>query len=168
MTEQTEPKALKRAKMSKEANRLTAKRIERLKNPGRYHDGHGLILQITESGSKSWLLRYQRGKKERMFGLGPLHTVGLKDARERARAARLQLQDEIDPIDAKREKRQQAKLAAATAVTFKQALVRFLNAHEGAWKSAVHRHQWRQTLDILMPFLSSVICRSQRSTSTSC
>ena len=27
--------------MSKAANRLTAKRIERLKKPGRYHDGYG-------------------------------------------------------------------------------------------------------------------------------
>ncbi|MGZ8299503.1 MAG: Arm DNA-binding domain-containing protein [Rhodoplanes sp.] len=43
--------------MSKEANRLTAKRIERLKEPGRYHDGRGLYLQITPSGSRSWLLR---------------------------------------------------------------------------------------------------------------
>ena len=56
----------------KDLNRLTAKKIEKLKEPGRYHDGGGLILQITESGARSWLLRYQRDKREHMAGLGPL------------------------------------------------------------------------------------------------
>lgn len=135
------------ARMSKEANRLTAKRIEKLMTPGRYHDGHGLLLQITPSGSRSWLLRYQRDGRERMHGLGPLHTVTLKEARERAKAARLQLLDGNDPIDARHEKRAQAKLAAATATTFKQAAERFLAAHESSWTNAIHRLQWRQSLE---------------------
>ena len=61
--------------MSKESHRLTAKRIARLTKPGRYHDGYGLLLQITKRGSRSWLLRFERGGRERMLGLGPLHTV---------------------------------------------------------------------------------------------
>ncbi|MGZ9021392.1 MAG: Arm DNA-binding domain-containing protein, partial [Rhodoplanes sp.] len=85
-----------RTRMSKDANRLTAKKIEALLRkgvPGRFHDGHGLMLEVrTGSDGKpraSWMLRYQRDGRERMFGLGALHTVRLADARERARQARL-------------------------------------------------------------------------------
>ena len=139
--------ASSRPRMSKAVNRLTAKKIEKLKDPGRYHDGHGLLLQITESGSRSWLLRYQRNGRERMHGLGPYPDVGLKQARERARDARLKLLDGEDPIDTKRSKRQQATLDAAKATTFRQAAERFLTAHEGAWTSDVHRQQWHRTLE---------------------
>ncbi|MFO1100197.1 MAG: Arm DNA-binding domain-containing protein [Xanthobacteraceae bacterium] len=83
--ETSDREAQPRARMSKDANRLTAKKIEKLKKPGRYHDGHGLLLQVSPSGSKSWLLRYQRDGREHMHGLGPLHTVTLKEARERAK-----------------------------------------------------------------------------------
>jgi Arm DNA-binding domain len=63
---------------------LTAKRVATLvKRPGRYHDGHGLILVVVNPTNASWQLRYQRNGRERWLGLGPLHTVTLKDARER-------------------------------------------------------------------------------------
>lgn len=54
---------------------LTVKGIAKLNQPGRYGDGHGLVLQIARSGVKSWLFRYQRDGRERWMGLGPLHTV---------------------------------------------------------------------------------------------
>jgi Arm DNA-binding domain len=65
---------------------LTAKRIARLlrKSPGRHHDGHGLYLQVVNANSASWILRYVRHGKERMLGLGPVHIVGLAEARLRA------------------------------------------------------------------------------------
>ena len=40
---------------------LTAKKVEREKKAGRYHDGHGLYLQIKNANNKSWLLRFERG-----------------------------------------------------------------------------------------------------------
>ena len=97
---------------------LTAKRVATLvKRPGRYHDGHGLILVVVNATNASWQLRYQRNRRERWLGLGPLHTVTLKDARERARAARLQLLDGIDPIDVRRAERAKA----TQVVTFRTA-----------------------------------------------
>ena len=39
---------------------LTVKRVERLKQKGRYSDGGGLYLQINESGSKSWVFKFER------------------------------------------------------------------------------------------------------------
>lgn len=77
-------------------------RIARLNEPRRYGDGNGLYLQVTPAGTKSWLFRYEKAGRERRLGLGPLHTVFLKEARERARKARLQILDGIDPIEAKK------------------------------------------------------------------
>ena len=50
---------------------LSAKRVQRLKGEGRYHDAlvPGLYLQITASGARSWLLRFELNGKERMMGL---------------------------------------------------------------------------------------------------
>ena len=79
---------------------LTVKQVARLTEPGRYLDQHGLYLQIVSPNNRSWLLRYQRNGKERWFGIGPTHTVDLPTARERARLARLQLLDGVDPIAA--------------------------------------------------------------------
>lgn len=105
----------------------------------------------------SWLLRFQRDGRERMYGLGPLHTVTLKDARERARQARLQLLDGADPIDARRDARVQAKIEAARRVTFRQASERFIAANESSWTNAVHRDQWRTTLrDYVFPTLGDL------------
>jgi integrase len=122
---------------------LTAKRVAMYrKRPGRYHDGHGLILVVVNPHNASWQLRYQRNGRERWLGLGPLHTVTLKDARERARAARLQLLDGTDPIDARR-----AERAKATEVmTFKEAAEAYNALHEQKWHNAKHRKQFLASL----------------------
>jgi integrase len=122
---------------------LTAKRIARLlKRPGRYLDGHGLVLQVVNPNNASWLLRYQRDGRERWMGLGPLHTVGLADARIRARTARLQLLDGIDPLKAKKDAKEAAKLAAARTLTFTEAAETYFRTHEAEWRSVKHAQQW--------------------------
>ena len=81
--------------------------------PGRYGDGQGLYLQVGKTGARSWLLRYAVRGKERWMGLGPLHTFTLEEARERARKARQQLQDGVDPLESKQATRTAQALAAA-------------------------------------------------------
>jgi integrase len=124
---------------------LTAKRVERAK-PGRHHDGHGLYLQVRNADNKSWLLRYERAGRERWVGLGPLHTFSLKEARERARAARQLLQDGIDPIEDRKVKAAERALAAAKLMTFRECAEAYIAANEGAWKNAKHAAQWTATL----------------------
>jgi integrase len=125
---------------------LTAKRVERVKAPGRYHDGHGLYLQVVNANNKSWLLRYERGGRERWYGLGPTHTFSLKEARERARAARQLLHDGVDPIDHRKAQRAVLAAAKAKAITFAEAAQRYFDQHEGKWRNAKHRQQFLSTL----------------------
>src|SRR5260370_38016477 len=86
---------------------LTTRQVAKLTEPGRYGDGDvsGLYLQVTPTGARSWLLRYERGGRERAMGLGPVNDFTLDEARERARKARRLLKDGIDPIDARNEER---------------------------------------------------------------
>jgi integrase len=137
---------------------LTTKRITRLrKRPGRYHDGHGLYLQVLSPNSASWILRYVRHGKERMLGLGPVHVVGLKEARQRARQARLQLLDGIDPVEQRQTKKAKLALAAARTMTFAECAKQYHAQHEGKWKSAKHRQQYLGTLgQYAFPMLGSL------------
>lgn len=115
---------------------LTAKRIARL-GVGRYLDGgdlgRGLYLSIpakkqdgkiidppTPAGG-SWLLRYERDGRERWMGLGSLADFTLKEARDRARAARQLLADGIDPLDKKREQKAAKAVASIKQITFREA-----------------------------------------------
>ena len=83
-------------------NRLTPKSIAELTEPGKYFDGDGLYLQVSEWRTRSWLFRYTLHGGAHWMGLGALHTFTLKEARQRARQARQQLADGIDPIETRR------------------------------------------------------------------
>jgi integrase len=134
--------------MAKATKELTAKRVGRLNQPGRYHDPEhrGLYLQVGPTGTKSWLLRYEHGGRERWMGLGSIKDFSLKEARERARAKRQLLADGVDPIDAKIAAKDLAVKEARERLTFKQATEKFLNVHANRWKNAKHRAQWKSTL----------------------
>jgi integrase len=137
---------------------LTAKRVLRArKTPGRYPDGTvaGLYLQITSPqtrdarGAASWILRYERDGRERMFGLGPLDVVSLKQARERARIARLQLLDGIDPIEQRKAARAARALEAARTVTFQQAAQSYFGGNQAKWRSPRHAREFIRSLERL-------------------
>jgi integrase len=128
---------------------LTAKIVERLKGEGRYKDGlmPGLYLQVSKTDTKSWLLRYElNGQPERWMGLGSATVFSLAEARVRARAARQQLADNIDPLQAKREARTAAKLAAAKKLSFREAATRYAAQNEAKWTNASYRAQFMSSL----------------------
>jgi len=125
---------------------LTAKRVERLREPGRYHDAHGLCLQVGPTGTKSWLLRYERHGKERWMGLGPVWAVSLKQARERAREAKLKLLEGTDPIEARKAANAASALKAAKQITFEQAAMQFYELHHMQWRNAKSNAQFLSSL----------------------
>lgn len=129
------------------SRRLTALKVAREQQPGRYGDGAGLWLHIGKTGGKSWVLRYQRDGRSREMGLGAVDLVSLAEARELAREARraLRVQD-IDPIDARREKVVQRRLEASRAMTFAACAEKYIEAHRAGWKNSKHADQWPATL----------------------
>src|SRR5262249_30098338 len=114
-------------------------------------DGGNLYLQCTRGKEghirRSWLFRYELDGRRHEMGLGALHTVGLSEAREKARGLRQQLLDRIDPLEA-REQAERARLAEKTrTVTFKQCAKSYIALHEDSWRNDKHRAQWDSTLE---------------------
>ena len=89
-------------------SRLSVVEVKKLsKVPGRHADGGGLYLQVSPAGVASWTYRYQIDGRERFAGLGPLHAVSLKEAREKAAVFRkLRHGEECrDPLEERRARR---------------------------------------------------------------
>lgn len=104
--------------MNREYTRLTAALVRKLavqRTPGMYPDGDGLYLAISKAGVPSWSFRYMVAGRAREMGLGPLRDVSLSQARQAAYEARFLKRQGIDPLEARREKRQGAALAKAKA-----------------------------------------------------
>lgn len=117
------------------------------KKPGRHHDGSGLYLEVKESGARSWSFCYEFRGRKRQMGLGGYPLVGLALARERARKAKLQLLDGIDPLVAKQAARQAHMLEAFKVLTFEEASLRYYKTHvEGHGKNAKAQAQFLSTL----------------------
>jgi integrase len=119
--------------------------------PGMHADGAGLYLNVGPKGSKGWVLRYMLDGKAREMGLGPLHIIGLAEARERAAQARRLRYDGQDPIEARKAARAAAKAKAAAekaaAMTFKQAAEGYIQNNRAAWSNAKHSWQWTRSLE---------------------
>ena len=111
-----------------------------------YADGGGLYLRVTDNGTKNWVFRFMLNGRTRWMGMGPLHTVGLAEARNRAAGFRLQRHDGVDPIDARRAERLETRLNAAKAVTFKECAARYIASHRAGWRNPKHAAQWEATL----------------------
>ena len=86
--------------MVKKAKELSALTVGRLIAPGHYAVGGvaGLYLFVSGESARSWVLRVMIGKKRRHVGLGGYPDVTLAQARDKARAAREQILNGIDPI----------------------------------------------------------------------
>ena len=127
---------------------LTAKKVERLRTPGRYRDSEvrGLHLIVTPSGTQNFQLRFYLHGVERWHGLGSAADFSLKEARERARNARQLLADGVDPIAAKKKAKVDAAREAAKALTFEQAALAWYKQHEAKWKNAKHSAQFLSSL----------------------
>lgn len=132
--------------MARTVEKLTAAAVSRAKIPGYYGDGAGLYLQVSSTGTKSWIFRYSRGGKERQMGLGPLHTVSLAEAREAARGCRSILLAGGDPLEKRKAEQLVDALERARAVTFDDCATSYITAHRDSWKNAKHAAQWASTM----------------------
>ncbi len=104
---------------------------------GRLSDGGGLYLNVSPTGSKSWLFMWVRDGKRREMGLGGYPAVPLQKARLLADACRKSVADGRDPLA---EKDKPAEPSFAECVDL------FLASMDGSWRNPKHRAQWRMTL----------------------
>ena len=132
--------------MGRRTERLTARVVEQTKKPGYYGDGDGLVLRVTDGGTKGWLYRYKANGKVREMGLGPVRDVTLAEAREAVREVRRLRRAGVDPIDARRERKAAIRLEAARATTFSQCAAAYIENHRSSWTNPKHAAQWESTL----------------------
>ena len=133
--------------MARQIGKLAALTVKRTKKPGYYGDGGGLWLQVSRSGTKSWIFRYTRDGRTRDMGLGSLTAVSLADARPIAQGCRKLLSDGLDPIEHRRSIKAAARLDAAKAISFDDCAEKYIEAHKLGWRSTKHAKQWRATLE---------------------
>jgi hypothetical protein len=84
--------------MARTINRLSARAVTTLKQPGMHADGGGLYLRVKATGAKAWVFVFQwRGARKEM-GLGSLTSVSLAMAREKAAESRRSIDEGVNPI----------------------------------------------------------------------
>ncbi len=94
---------------------LTAARVKQEKKPGRYADGNGLYLHVSETGARWWIWRGTVHGRRRELGMGSVLLIPLAEAREMARTWRRIARDGGDPkVERDKNKRKSLTFEDAT------------------------------------------------------
>ena len=126
--------------------KLSVKRIQSLREPGRYADGAGLYLVITKTKSKNWLHRITVNGRRRDLGLGRFPDVSLAQARQQCAENRALISDGIDPIKEREAVAEQERMPP-TVPTFREAAISVHAALRPRWRSEKHARQWLQAIE---------------------
>lgn len=95
-------------------------------------DGGGLYLEVTTKGSRLWRLKYRSiDGKEKRASFGPYPLISLKEARERRDEAKRLIIDGQDPVQEKRQRKEQA--LAEQANTFEKIAREWHELHTPDW-----------------------------------
>ena len=153
--------------MPKMAEAFSALDVKRLDTRGFHAVGGvaGLMLQISPTGTKSWVLRARVGDKRRDIGLGAYPGVTLAMAREKAQRTRDDIAAGIDPIAQRITAReaivQQQVQERATRWTFQHCAEAYIKAHAPSWRNDKHIAQWTSTLQkYAYPSLGDMLVRT--------
>lgn len=135
------------------AKELTALDVKRLAHPGTGRNVtfsvggvSGLLLQITPTAGRSWILRVRLGALRREIGLGPYPEITLAQARDKAREVKEGIRQGVDPVVERKAARAEMIAAQRRGLSFEDAVTQYLDTKLDAFKNAKHRQQWRNTL----------------------
>ena len=81
-------------------------------------DGGGMYLLVNKSGHKYWRLDYRFQGKRKTLALGVYPEISLKHAREKRRKARIQLENDQDPSEVRKEEKQVKQMNLFKDVAF--------------------------------------------------
>jgi integrase len=121
-------------------NALTAQGVKSLRTPGKYADGGGLYLVVSDTGSKKWVWRGVIDGRRRELGLGSATHVALSSARDEARSINEARAKRVDVIAERRKLRR-------SVPSFREAAKAVHETHLPNWKNPKHQAQWINTLD---------------------
>ena len=99
--------------------------------PYKLSDGKGLYLLVSPTGSKYWRLKYRYEKKEKLLALGVYPTISLLDARKKCLEAKELLAQNIDPIEPKKEFKQEKK--RLSDISFQQIANEWIDIKRKSW-----------------------------------
>lgn len=106
----------------------------------RYPDGGGLYLLATAKGGKLWRYNYSLNSKKYVYSLGKYPALSLKDAREQHRELKTLVAKGTNPLDIKRNEKQEVKRTANNS--FKDVANDYLKMQEGKLApSTLVKHQ---------------------------
>jgi integrase len=106
----------------------------------------GLLLQVTPSGAKSWILRTLVGGKRRPIGLGGYPDVSLADARKKAQEVKEKIAQGIDPVEERKAARQALMTARLSSLTFSDAMTQYIAMKSKEFKNPRQAQQWTNSL----------------------
>lgn len=139
-------------------HKFKASQIGSLK-PGVHTDGGGLVIKVTDAGTRSYGFRYRqidqftRESKICYMGLGSVLDVSLEQAREKAAACRQMVQEGLDPrqqranVAAKVKAKTQPVTVNQAALTFREAAADFIAFNTQRLKNAKAAAQWPSTFE---------------------
>ncbi len=131
-------------------NALTAARVKQEKRPGRYADGNGLYLHVSETGARWWIWRGTVHGRRRELGMGAVQLIPLAEAREIARTWRRIAKAGGDPAEERDKGKRQS-------LTFEEAARQVWSEQiEPNAGNSRHCQQWINTLrDHAFPVIGS-------------
>lgn len=95
---------------------LAVKNAQPKDKPYKIADGGGLFLVVESDGRKWWRLRYYFNRKERAMSLGTFPKTSLAEARKKRDRVARQVEDHVDPIVEKKNRRERAPTLATVAL----------------------------------------------------
>jgi integrase len=145
--------------MPRRAKELSAIEVRRL-GTGVHNVGGvaGLLMQVSDNGAQSWLLRVRVGDKRREIGLGAFPEVSLAKAREKAAETKEAIRNGVDPIEARKAARSALLASQRQGLTFIEAFEKYAAKKLPELRTDRYRAQWRATVEkYAFPELGSML-----------
>ena len=130
------------------AKNLDFQTAKNLKIPGRYTDAlvKGLHLWVKKNGSKYWILRFTKNKKQQNMSLGSFPSTSVANARLKAQELRDLISSGKNPLEAKRNQGLARDCERRSNITFKDFSLEIIQTKSIEWSNPKHAAQWEYTL----------------------
>lgn len=133
-------------------HRLNPTFVRTCRTPGVYMDGGGLRFRVMPNGSRTWIMRITIRGVRRDISIGPLATLSLAKAREKANDIRKAVSEGRDPATERQAQRRPPKapseiIAATERPTFQACWQAYWAVKEPQLSNCKHRDQWVSTME---------------------